>query len=281
MDKQDTVKGNVACPPCKRGEDAVFIALELGENILKCGGEISRTEETVSRICYAYGAASVDVIAILSTIIVTAEFDGESITSTRRLTDYGSNNLGRLAGFNDLSRRICKETPSKEECLKRISSILAATEVSLVKYVVGSMLTSLGFAMFFGDFSAGVTWALIGGLALDGALSGLLALFLGLIIRGLAGTKFGGLVTKFIVCFTGGILAMLIGRIIPICHVDKIMIGNIMNVVPGVAMTNAFRDMLGGDIMSGMFRLCSAVIDAVAIAAGYAAAILLLGGIPA
>ena len=73
-------------------------------------------------------------------------------------------------------------------------------------------------------------------------------------------------------------MAMALGYAIPVCHADKIMIGNIMNVVPGVAMTNAFRDMLGGDIMSGVFRLCSAIIDAVAIAAGYAVAILLFGG---
>jgi len=150
-------------------EDAVFIALEMGENILKCGGEISRAEETVNRICYAYGASAVDVIAILSTIIVTAEFGGVSITSTRRLSDYGSNNLGRLAKFNDLSRKICEELPSKAECLKRADNIMGSTQVSLARYVIGSMLTSMGFAMFFGDFGAGVTWGLIGGLALDGA----------------------------------------------------------------------------------------------------------------
>ena len=259
-------------------EDAVFISLELGESILRCGGEISRAEETVSRICYAYGASSVDVIAILSTIIVTAEFDGQSITSTRRITDYGSNNLGRLAKFNDLSRKICVQRPSKSECLDRIGKIMSETDVSLAKYVIGSALTSLGFAMFFGDFSAGVTWSLVGGLALDGLLSGILALGLGVLARGLSKTKTNNIVSKFIICFIGGIMAMALGYAIPVCHADKIMIGNIMNVVPGVAMTNAFRDMLGGDIMSGVFRLCSAIIDAVAIAAGYAVAILLFGG---
>ena len=260
-------------------EDAVFISLELGENILKCGGEISRAEETVSRICYAYGASTVDVIAILSTIIVTAEFGGQSITSTRRITDYGSNNLGRLARFNALSRRICIQKPSKQDCLESISEILEQTDVSLAKYVIGSALTSLGFAMFFGDFSAGVTWSLVAGLLLDGTLSGILALGLGVLARWLSKTKTNNIVSKFIICFIGGIFAMLLGHVIPTCHADKIMIGNIMNVVPGVAMTNAFRDMLGGDIMSGVFRLCSAIIDAVAIAVGYAFAILLIGGI--
>jgi uncharacterized membrane protein YjjP (DUF1212 family) len=56
------------------------------------------------------------------------------------------------------------------------------------------------------------------------------------------------------------------------------MIGNIMSFIPGVAMTNSFRDLFGGDIMSGIFRLCTALIDAVAIAVGYAVAILILGG---
>ena len=56
------------------------------------------------------------------------------------------------------------------------------------------------------------------------------------------------------------------------------MIGNIMNFIPGVAMTNSFRDLFGGEIMSGLFRLCSVIIDAIVIAAGYAVAILLLGG---
>lgn len=277
--EQDNIKKSESQGFCSVvAEDALFIALELGENILKCGGEISRAEETVSRICYAYGASSVDVIAILSTIIVTAEFGVQSITSTRRLTDYGSNNLGRLARFNELSRKICVQTPSKSECLKRIDEILTETDVSLTKYVIGSALTSLGFAMFFGDFSAGVTWSLVGGLLLDGLLSGTLALGLGVLARALSKTKTNNIVSKFIICFIGGIMAMALGRAIPMCHADKIMIGNIMNVVPGVAMTNAFRDMLGGDIMSGVFRLCSAIIDAVAIAAGYAVAILLFGG---
>ena len=260
-------------------EDAVFVALEMGENILKCGGEISRAEETVSRICYAYGAVTVDVVAILMTIIVTAEFEGQSITSTRRITDYGSNNLGRLARLNDLSRKICEHTPTRAECERKINQILDESQVSLARYVIGSALTSMGFAVFFGDFAAGVTWQLVGSLALDGALSGAIALLLGLMVRGLARTKTTSLVSKFIVCFVGGILAVLFGHVIPMCHPDKIMIGNIMNVIPGVAMTNAFRDMLGGDIMSGVFRLCSAIIDAVAIAAGYAVAILLVGGI--
>ena len=57
-----------------------------------------------------------------------------------------------------------------------------------------------------------------------------------------------------------------------------IMIGDIMNVIPGVLLTNSFRDLFSGDIMSGFFRMCTAVLDAAAIACGYAVAILFFGG---
>jgi len=45
-----------------------------------------------------------------------------------------------------------------------------------------------------------------------------------------------------------------------------------------VLLANSFRDLFSGDIMSGFFRMCTAILDAVAIACGYAVAILLLGG---
>ena len=52
------------------------MAVELGEHIMRSGGEISRAEDTVSRICRAYGAVSVDVTAIMSVIVLTADFGG-------------------------------------------------------------------------------------------------------------------------------------------------------------------------------------------------------------
>ena len=59
---------------------------------------------------------------------------------------------------------------------------------------------------------------------------------------------------------------------------DKIMIGGIMLLIPGIAMTNSVRDMLIGDIMSGWLRLLSALLIAGAIACGFALSIILIGG---
>lgn len=48
-----------------------------------------------------------------------------------------------------------------------------------------------------------------------------------------------------------------------------------MLVIPGVAMTNAIRDLLMGDTGSGMLRFINAVIIAGIIAAGFATALLI------
>ncbi len=66
-------------------------------------------------------------------------------------------------------------------------------------------------------------------------------------------------------------------------RVDKIIIGSIMPLVPGVAITNALRDSISGDFVSGMSKLSEAVIIAVAIAIGVGAILnvelLILGGV--
>lgn len=247
-------------------EEAVFIAVELGEHIMRSGGEISRAEDTVSRICKAYGAKNVDVTAILSVIVLTADFGEVSVNTSRRITEIGSNNLGRLSRLNNLSRRICRERPTKEEFLKELENINKVSEVGTVVSLVGGILAAAGFAVFFGG-----NW-------LDAVFSGIISIPMTFIMRWLFNTKINNIIAKFIVCFVGGILTMLVSFTGLGCNIDKIMIGNIMNVIPGVLLANSFRDLFSGDIMSGFFRMCAAVLDAVSIAFGYAVAILMFGG---
>ncbi len=247
-------------------EDAVFIAMEMGENIIRCGGEINRVEDTIIRICKAYGAVTVDVNAILSMIILTADFGSESINSFRKVESVGGNNLGRLSRLNDLSRRICRETPNKSEFLLCIERIYQKTEIGLFPYLVGSVLLSAGFTVY------------MGGNLLDALFSVLIAMPMVLLVKYLSHTKTNAIIAKFVVCFVGGVSAMLVGKLGIGCHVDKIMIGDIMNVISGTALTNSFRDLFSGDLMSGVFRFCSVLLDTVAIACGYAVAILIFGG---
>lgn len=61
-------------------------------------------------------------------------------------------------------------------------------------------------------------------------------------------------------------------------HVEMIMIGNIMLLIPGVLMTNSFRDFISGDMISGLLHFSEAMITAVCVAAGFILSKILLGG---
>ena len=54
-----------------------------------------------------------------------------------------------------------------------------------------------------------------------------------------------------------------------IANVDKIIIGNIMTLIPGIGLTNAIRDLFTGDSIAGLLRTIDAVLTALVIAAGY------------
>ena len=60
---------------------------------------------------------------------------------------------------------------------------------------------------------------------------------------------------------------------------NMIMIGDIMLLIPGLMLVNSVREMLCGDIMSGLLRLLESIVLALSIACGFAVAIMTLGSI--
>ena len=61
-------------------------------------------------------------------------------------------------------------------------------------------------------------------------------------------------------------------------YIDKVIIGNIMTLVPGIGLTNAIRDLFVGDSIAGILRTIEACLIALAITAGYFVLIFLVGG---
>ena len=64
----------------------------------------------------------------------------------------------------------------------------------------------------------------------------------------------------------------------PSIHSDAIIIGVLMNLVPGLALTNCIRDVMAGDLTAGVSKLSDVILTAVSIALGAVGAALLMGG---
>ena len=237
----------------------LFQIINLGELLLESGAEVHRVEDTIRRLCRAYGFGRTDVFTITSSIVVTAVTgDGQPITQTRRIYSI-STDLGQIDRLNSLSRRLCK-TPVPLDQLK--AEIAAAGE----KNPPNALLICLTYAGISAAFSV-----FFGGSGLDplaAALSGSLLFLLLSASRHML--YMSGLFQQMVCSALTGVAVMLLCRIGIGVHPDKIMIGNVMLVIPGLQLTTSLRDMLNGDIITGGLNLVEAILKATAVAAGFA-----------
>ena len=232
-------------------------AMDIGEQMLVSGAEVHRAEDSIKRMCTAMGAERTDIFIIPSSMVATVHTpSGESFTQTRRITSVGTD-LERLDRLNDLSRRICEKHLSEAEIRREYGRIVAARRYPFWVECMAYAVIAGAFTLFFG-----------GGIA-DAAVSmtvGLLLRFVVLLTDRMLPNK---IFAKFACSFLASALAFFAVRLSLISGVDKVIIGNIMLIIPGVGFTTALRDLFTGDSIAGLLRSIEAVLIALAIAAGY------------
>jgi len=247
-------------------EQLLTCALDIGEQMLVSGAEIGRVEDSIRHICSAYGCGRTDVFTITSSIVVSIEdADRKFYTQTRRITATRTD-LTRLDKLNALSRRICDAKPGYDRVQEQLQAICSGKSYPLWLEALASALIAGSFAVFFGG-----SW-------MDGLVSAALGFSLRYITWLLQQARlnqiFTNVVASFLLCFSAICLTRAgVGH-----DVNMIIIGGIMLLIPGIALTNSLRDMISGDIMSGMLRFFDAVLVAAAIAAGFILAASILGG---
>lgn len=241
--------------------------LDIGEEMVTCGAEVSRVEDSIMRMCHSYGAQRVNVFIITSNIQLTLEApDGRIITQIRRMVRYSAN-FDRLDYLNNLSRYICANNPDVDEIQAKLTEILNRPKQSRFLSFLSLILVSSGFTVFFG------------GNFMDAVASAIMGITIGAMDIILSTRERNQIVYNFMSSVVAGLVAIVLVKFKIGVHADLIMIGGIMLLIPGIAMTNAIRDMLIGDIASGMLRLCNALLVSTAIACGFAFSIIILGGI--
>lgn len=238
----------------------LHLLLDMGEMLLDSGAEIKRVEDTLQRIGCAYGAARMNVFVITSSIVITMEkMNGELLTHTKRVNYTGSTDFTALEQLNALSRNCCMNPIPMDQFQRRLHEITEPK--GRRELYIGSILAGGSFAVFFGGtFADGIAAALVAVLICF-IQEKMTKLFVNTIMFNL----FGSFVVGIVICLTV--------KLFPFLNLDKIMIGDIMLLIPGIAATNSIRDMLMGDTISGMMRLIESILWAGALACGFMAAI--------
>ena len=234
--------------------------VEVGYQLAMCGAETFRIEECITRIFQSYGI-SAEAFAIPNCLHVSIESpDGMPMTRMRRIGQHG-NDLDAVERYSNLSRRICTETPDPKIALQWLAEAKAKTRrYPLFIVLLGHFLGAFGFSILFG------------GNAMDAICSGLCGIIIALVNllmdRYNANLFFKTLSASFVMALAAYIMDNL--HICP--HVDSVIIGALMILVPGLLFTNAMRDIIYGDTNSGINRIVQVFLIAVAIALGTGAA---------
>ena len=239
--------------------------LELGESMMADGADVRRVEQTLTRMGLAYGAVRMDVFVITSSIVLTMCFPDEtSVTQTRRIEKSAVTDFGKLEAINAISRSYCQKPFPVQELADRLH-LAKSCRPAQWKLFAGSSLAAGALTVFFGGAGPDGLAAAVFALALC-----LLQTYLPLICR-------NKVLFNFLAAFCVGSLIGLACRALPALHGDKIIIGDIMLLIPGLAFTNAVKDIFIGDTISGVMRLIETVLWAAALALGFALSGWLLG----
>lgn len=238
-------------------EAAADLALDLGRQLLVCGADVKRAEDTAERICRSYGAQTTEVFCIGSLLMATVEWMDGSASTQMRNVHRGGYDLTRLEALNTLSRDICDKTISLSAARNRLTALRTPSQPKAAVAYSAAILAVAAYTLFFGGTIADTIVA---------SLCGILVTWLERKLPERA-----GMMMRTILCAIAVGIAASIGSLIyPALQTDKVMIGAIMLMVPGLMVAGSLRDLLSGDIIAGSLQLIEAVLVAGALALGLA-----------
>lgn len=264
----------VFSPPCGGGKDNIpdYDTLldgccQVGMQIVRCGGEIQRAEDTVRRLLAAYSLDG-EVFALPNCVWASVRApDGRVHTVMRRVPTIVPD-IDGIERFNGLSRRLCADPPADPaELSARCGAALAGLRPypALVR-LGGYFLGAFFFALF---FSGG--WA-------EAAAAGLAGLASGAVLVLLERARANSFLTTLISAFVLGAAACGLPALGAPINLEVTVAGGLMVLVPGLVFTSFMSDLLTGDMMAGLATFARAVMSAAAIALGTVAAMALFLG---
>ena len=210
--------------------------IEAGKMLVESGAEVNRVEETMVRMCRCFeGIEYADSYVTLTGIMFSLTYDNQ---------------------INTLSRSICMNPISVDELANELEKIKKISRYTFKETMFFGAVGAAGFGIFFN------------GTLLEIVMS----FFIGILIRCiscfLSKHKLNSFLNNAISAGSAALSAQLIHQVLPQTNVDIMVISSFMLLVPGLAITNAIRDTIAGDYVSGVARAADAFLCAVAIAVG-------------
>lgn len=231
------------------------ISTLAGKIMLESGAETYRVEETIVRIGLSFGVDDAESFVTPTGIITSLTKDSTTVTLVRRITSRGVD-LNKIDLINNLSRQVQAQSMTVDELNTELINISQSDRYSAALTLFSSCAAAGCFSLMFGgnikDFFA--------------------AFIIGAFIKIVSAICQKLDINSFFINSLGGglcaILAIILMKLNICANLDKTIIGSIMLLVPGLTITNAIRDTIAGDLLSGITKAAEAFLVAISIAVG-------------
>ena len=246
---------------------SLTLVLDAGQTLLENGSEVFRVQQTMEIMARSLGIEDFNVYVLTNGIFASARSPDSSESLTRHVP-LVSIHLGRVEAVNELSRELAAGKLNLDEAEQRLQD---ARALPPAPPRVLRLAGAAGAACFGYLFGGGLAEALVAGIA------GYLEV---VVSQQLSAHKINRLFTIIVaaVVVTACAISMRL-LLLPGLQVNFAIIGALMVLTPGVALTMGIRDILNADYLSGSIRLLDAVLVAGSIACGVAIAWLAARGL--
>ena len=245
----------------------LYLATQAGKCLLESGAETYRVEDTICRICMSLKMEHAESICLPTGIYVTATLDGKSYTNISRISNR-STNLNKVDQINQLSRDA--DQLNEKQFEDKLNEILNNSPYTTIKDLFFAGLSAFGFTLLFE------------GIPTDAVIAFLIGILVRWIEKSLSKQEMNNFFTVAISSAVLTLLTLVLAEIHFVASTETVIIGTIMLLVPGLAITNAVRDSIAGDLISGLARAAEALLVAVSVALGNGAGMMIwmwMGGI--
>lgn len=246
-------------------QEVLDICLTAGRLMIEGRSEMYRVEDTMLRIARNAGINDPRVFATPTCVFMS--LDGGKLSQMKQIRDRNIN-LELVDRVNELSREFATKKIDLSELKNRIIKVANAPSFPMWMQIIGAaVLSATLMVLFMDDYD----WVDFPGAALVGAI-GFWAYYE---FKKYTKVRF---LSELIAAMIMGGLALGLNYLYPKMIIDNILIGALMTLVPGLAMTNALRDLFMGDLLSGIVRMCEAFLSALALGGGVGLVLKFVGG---
>ncbi len=246
---------------CTENTDLLLDTAQLAALIvLESGGETSRAEEIATIICNSGGREAEAIVLPTGAFLTVKDCEGKKISAAARIKIRGVN-LYKVERANAYSRDFSAGKITLEELYEKLSKLRSSILYSKAAVILASGLSAALFALLF-EPTLGWT-VLFDMLVAFGATA--LSQWVGMSSRLKNSYQF---TVTFISSLIIALVTLASVHFSGIGNFDCIIIGSIMPLLPGLSFTNAIRDTVMGDLISGTVRVVETLLIAIGIAGG-------------